>query len=195
VVILPAGVMDQIYNPEITQGELQAEFMDAGERGSCLLTQCGWSTDGQIEKEPVYKVSAGPKTEGFLEFERRLASLNDDHPLKKVVKAWPQASMNCTMAQDVVKPIVDTLFIATASHQGVQYNHAHLIEAAKIALQSQSGLRFQYMSTSDQASFNPDICESISGVGSRTNKIKKFLSPLVLDQDNTIILKAKVELY
>lgn len=195
VVILPAGVMDQIYNPEITEGELQAEFMDAGERGSCLLTHCGWSTAGQIEKEPVYKVSAGPKTEGFLEFERSLSSLNDDHPLKKVVKAWPQASMNCTMAQDVVKPIVHTLFIDTGSHQGVQDNHAHLIDAAKIALQSQSGLRFQYMSTSDQASFNPDICESISGVGSRTNKIKKFLSPLVLDQDNTIILKAKVELY
>lgn len=191
--LAPTNIMEHKNGPPNESANIQASFMDGVDFGTHRLVRCGWSISTKQIK-PVYLLSVGHKSKGFTEFEKSVSSLLPDHDLRKAVISWAQATLDDSLIQTVVTPIVQHLFFAPHSHFMEPSLYLSLQNAARIALSAQSGISLRFMSTDEQAYFDPDICESIHGAGTKTKKIKSFLSPMILAQDGTILLKAKVEL-
>jgi hypothetical protein len=195
--ILPAGVFDNQVGTYTSMNNMQAAFIDGIEKYTCYLKRCGWSYPGYGSKSPVYVVSAGPKSAALALFEEMVAAITTpEHVLKKVIAVWAQASMENTVLEQVIRPIIDTLFTENVPlDQSINSIHKNLQVAAVSALQAQSGISLDFLSTQNDGRFHPDICANVHGSGTKGATIKRYLSPLVVDLNETIILKAKVELY
>jgi hypothetical protein len=193
LILVPANMMDHRNGPPDDSAMIQASFMNGVDFGTHRLVRCGWSIPTKQIK-PLYCLSVGHKSDGFAEFEKSVSSLPPDHELRKAAVSWAQATLDESLAQTVVSPIVQHLFFADSSHLMESSLYLSLQNAARIALSAQSGISFRFMSTDEQPYFDSDTCVSIHGGGTKANKIKRFLSPMILAQDSTILLKAKVEL-
>ena len=193
--VLPEDLFAKPVLTGSTEAGVVAEFMNGVSQGEAHLVHAGWSFSDGSRQEPVLKICAGAKSEGLIEFEKMVAAcFPSDHPLISVVQVWATAALNDSLARDVVLPIINCLYVDVELKQIPVAELESLRSAACVALQAQSGISFQFMSTADKTSFDSDTCENIFGSGVKGARIKRFLSPLVLNYDNTIILKARVEL-